>query len=326
MERRLKHSVREGIGMEEDLSPEQQQQLEAFRERLERFKARNVPAKDRAELHAGFREITTLMEELYEMAGDAAKERGTDVLAVLQFLEKVTSGDPARAAEAHDQLLGNKSFKHFVAKRIFANIPSQLSDSAIDDLKEKFRSLPEADRRQALYLQKLTLTDDAFGVVVRGHVLIENALQACIYAYVPNPADLYRKLEMFFSQKIGLAHMLGVIDRDEKLILDQFNRLRNKLAHYGRGTQNEAPDFHLTEEHERQLWESFIKIPSMGGDWPEYDGSTFPTHLRYIVMQLYFTFNGRAKDLAKRKLAPNCRRADARRGFRNAELYHQALD
>jgi hypothetical protein len=295
---------REDVAIEDELTAEQQQRLAALRGRVEAFKSRGGPAKDRAELHTGFREINAIFEEFYDLAGDSAKERAADILPIFQFLENVTSADPAVAADAREKLLSSKSLKHFIAKRIFASIPSQLSESAITELKDKFRGLQETDRLQTLYLQKLALTDDAFGIVVRGHVLIENALQACIYAYVPNPADLYRRLEMFFSQKIRLAHMLGIISADEKLVLDMFNRLRNQLAHYGHGTQSEAPDFHLTAEHERPLWEQFIKAPSMGGDWPEYDASIFPTHLRYIVMQLCFTFSGRAKDLEERKLSP----------------------
>lgn len=290
--------------MEDQVSPEQQQRLEALQERMERFKKRDMLAKDRAELHAGFQEITSILEELYDLAGDSVKGRAADVLAIMRFLKKATSGNPAEAAEASNDLLRIKSFKHFVAKRLFTDIPSRLGEAAIQELKSQFEGLPEADRRQTLYLQKLALTDDAFGIVVRGHVLIENALQACIYAYVPNPVDVYRKLELFFSQKIRLAYMLGVVSVEEQLILDRFNGLRNKLAHYGRGTHSKAPDFHLTAEHERALWVEFTKVTSMGGDWAPYDPSIFPTHLRYIVMHLYFTLGGRAKELRKRKLAP----------------------
>jgi len=187
-------------------------------------------------------------------------------------------------------------------KRVVESLPTMAPDVAA--AKERFAKLSEREQRQALYLQRFVLTDDAFGIMVRGHVLIESALQRCIYAYVSSPRDLYDKMEMFFQRKLQLARMLDLIDDGELQILSDFNELRNRLAHLTGSIGDQAPAFHFTSGHEKWLWRKFIANPSMSSGWPEYDDSQFPLYLRYVVMHLYLLLNNRADRLKTKKLQP----------------------
>lgn len=278
--------------------------LSELKARIECLKTKTGPAKDEGELRSTFREMVSLLEDLQAMAGVHADEELKTIVKGLQAFEKIISGDSTKATQGVEQLFGIPSFKRFIFDKVFSNMPTALDKDAVEKVRGEFAALPEVEQNQAMYLQKLVLTDDAFGIIVRGHVLIENALQSCIYAYVPDPIDLYAKLELFFSQKIRLAQMIGVISSDEASILAKFNALRNKIAHHGKGIANPQPDFQLTPEHERLLWEAFTQNPSMAGAWPPYDTSKFPTHLRYIVMHLWVVLNTRKHELAKRKLRP----------------------
>lgn len=200
--------------------------------------------------------------------------------------------------EAFEKLVSPDGLRQLIFEMIAEKLPdAPVPESAVEAVRAKLLGMSDQELRQFLYLQRVVLTDDAFGIIVRGHVLIENALQACIYAYVPNPVDLYRKLEMFFAQKIRLAYMLGVIDDNERRMLNHFNKLRNDIAHFGEGVENDAPDFHLTAKEEESLWRKFVANKSMGGKWPSYDASKFPRYLRYVVMYLYVALSARANEL-----------------------------
>ena len=130
-------------------------------------------------------------------------------------------------------------------------------------------------------------------------MLIENALESCILAYVPNQMDLYEDFDMMFSRKIKLAHMLGIIDAEERRVLERFNKTRNSIAHAKSGTK---PAQRITQKDEESLWNSFIaKLPAQA-IWPKYDGSKFPAFLRYLIVYLYTTLHSRAEALKDKRL------------------------
>ncbi len=181
---------------------------------------------------------------------------------------------------------------------------AQFSDEQLNDARQKIPELSPDQRRQTRFLRALVLTDDAFGIVLRGHVLVENAIEACIYQYLPNP-QLLKKLNIFFSKKIRLAFMLGIISKDERDILNALNVLRNKVAHFeGDVLAEKSPDFVVTADDERALWSEFAHNPAMCGEWPEYERNKFPLFLRYFVVHLYVYFDNRARRLRQRRLPP----------------------
>lgn len=207
-----------------------------------------------------------------------------------------------------------------VTKMVQDTPNAQPHAGATAELRAILEALPEAEQRQALYLQKLVLTDDAFGIILRGHVLIENTLQACIYAYVPEPVDLYGKLELFARQKIDLAYMLGIVSKDERALLGSFNALRNKLAHFDKGTKYQSPDFQFTAKDEEKLWKEFVTNPAAAGEWPPYDAAKFPRHLRYIVSHLYLMLSERWARVEAKRLTPvheTVVLSETERSFRN---------
>lgn len=263
------------------------------------------------QLLADFQKLKARGDEPWSGAG-VAKERLAEFRSLLQGLYDIHDDEKDRTSiqeviatlsQVEDLLDPNKRAA-MLLKRLSEPSAIKPDSEGLDQARAAFLAKPAQEQRQFLYLQRLALTDDAFGVIVRGHVLIENALQACIYAYVPHPADLYRKLELFFAQKVRLAHMLGIITRDESRILLEFNELRNQIAHFGKGTEHSSPDFLLTPEREEELWLKFVGNPAMKADWVEYDRSKFPLHLRYIVMHLYLVLSSRIDRLASKKLSP----------------------
>lgn len=233
-----------------------------------------------------FRAFFEDLEQIYETEEDKARVR--EVIGAFQSV--LDWLDPVKRIE-------------LILERIMEQVSSTpLDPEALEKARVAFRAMDPDQKDEALYLQRLVLTDDPFGIVVRGHVLIENSLEDCIYSYVPQPVDLFRDLEMFFAQKLLLARMIGVISDSEYNILKAFNKLRNDVAHNARKGSRKAVAFHVTPDREKTLWQEFVSNPAMKGKWPEYDKSKYPIHLCYIVTHLYFILNARAETLKTRQL------------------------
>jgi hypothetical protein len=176
-----------------------------------------------------------------------------------------------------------------------------------DDFLERFGAMSAKERASVEYVLRVIESEDAFGVVVRGHVLLETALDSCIYSYVPNPMDLFGKLELFFSKKVRLAVMLGIISSDEAMLLKTLNTLRNDLAHAKRRFPDVSPpDFKLTWKREKEIWSEFIRNKAVKGEWPEYDKEKFPKYLRYIYIRVYLLLAQRESLLKERRLTSIC--------------------
>jgi hypothetical protein len=202
-----------------------------------------------------------------------------------------------------ENALSAEGIQRILLEKVIAESPKTLFPAeAAEKLREAIAGMTDAEQRQFAYLRLFAATEDAFGIIVRGHVMLESMIQSCIYAYVPNPLDLYSKLEMFFAQKVNLAFMLGIIDNHEKQILKDFNNLRNRIAHIGGDVGAEGPDFSLTPEDEEALWKKFVANPSVGGAWMPYDKTEFSQYIRYIVMALYIMLSERHEKLKTRRL------------------------
>jgi len=172
-----------------------------------------------------------------------------------------------------------------------------------DDFLDRFGAMSAKERAGVEYILRMIESEDAFGVVVRAHVLLETALDSCIYSYVPNPMDLFDELELFFSKKVKLAVMLGIISSDEAKLLRTLNSLRNDLAHAKRRFPDvSSPDFKLTWQREKTIWAEFIRNESVKGEWPEYDKDKFPQYLRYIYIRVYLLLAQRESLVKERRL------------------------
>ena len=115
--------------------------------------------------------------------------------------------------------------------------------------------------------------------------------------------DLFRELELFFSKKVKLAVMLGILSSSEAKLLKALNTLRNDLAHTKRRFPDVSPpDFKLTWRHEKAIWSEFIRNEAVKGEWPVYDKDKFPQHLRFIYIRVYLLLAQRESLLKERRL------------------------
>lgn len=102
----------------------------------------------------------------------------------------------------------------------------------IEKLKEALTYLFEEEDEQILAVKhsddfkKFT---DIEGVIIRGHILIEQNLNRSIELTVLLK-DEYNADKFSFAQKVQIANMLG-ITRDFKIELNALNKLRNQIAH-----------------------------------------------------------------------------------------------
>lgn len=185
----------------------------------------------------------------------------------------------------------------------FDRLNEQLLKADIDEKsflesKQQLEKAGAYDRREFEHLANLIATQDALGVLLRGHVLIEASIEDLLLGYFAHDVDLFGDLELFFKSKVNLARSLGLISEIEEKFLLQLNRTRNKLAHRTRGKG--TPRFLLDAAEEKLLWQDFVA--SFGGNWPTYDAEKFPQFLKYICVCLKMRFDARASDLMPDKL------------------------
>lgn len=177
----------------------------------------------------------------------------------------------------------------------------ELEATTVDAALTAFDKLADDKKQQLQYMLSMIATEDAFGVVVRGHVLVENTLDSCIYAAVPKPRDLFKDLRLFGIEKIRLAQMLGVLSSDEENMLTTLNALRNKVAHVRRQFPEIAePDFEVKPKDERDIWLQFVGNISKVAGWPKYREEDFPLNLRYVYLHLYLVLSRRVDLISER--------------------------
>jgi hypothetical protein len=235
-----------------------------------------------------------------------------DIRALTEASRKAHGGEKDAEYESSlekfnklEELLDPQKRLILLVRGIRDHATAGLDTKAVDTAIKAYHDSPDDTKRQIRYMLRMIGTQDAFGVVVRGHVLIENMLDTCIYEYAQNPMDLFNEIGLFGAQKIKLACMLGVIDTHEQQILLALNTLRNKVAH-GRHRFPDVgdPDFELAWSDEKSLWSKFTNNEAMSGEWPAYSKDNFPEYLRYIYLHVYSILSSRSAALAKHKLKP----------------------
>ncbi len=73
-------------------------------------------------------------------------------------------------------------------------------------------------------------SEDELGLLLRGHLYIENELVKIIEAHMPHP-EKFDIAAINFPKKIYLAAAMGILSEEEVEPYIFFNKLRNKLAH-----------------------------------------------------------------------------------------------
>lgn len=237
-----------------------------------------------------FRTLRLLITELREIREASADPEFTEWAQKVLRLEQLL--DPGQR------------FK-LIAETLHKNFAPRSTPEQIEAMREAFRKLGSHQKRQARYMLRMMGTEDSFGVVVRGQVLLENTLDSCLYAYVPNPMDLFAELDMFARQKIRLAHMLGIISKAEQDILSAVNTFRNKIAHPQRRFPDRVdPDYEVTDGAARNLWSVFTHNEAVGGEnWPEYDDAHRASFMRYIYLHLYLMLEHRLRGLEEKRIS-----------------------
>ena len=257
-----------------------------FRDSLDSL--REGPKDPKAAIDA-FRGIISFIELLREIRGAEPDAEFTKFRDHFQMLGDIL--DPERRPKVVANILREKVF-------------ADPTTSDFEPILKGYHELPEGNQKQIRYMLQMVSTEDAIGIILRGSVLIEATLDECIYAYVPNPYDLFSEIRMFADNKIRLAHMLGIITKSEKEILEALNGLRNKIAHtHNKPGDSNSPGIDLTWAEEKSYWSLFQEKGAMGAGWPEYDKDAFPRAFRRIFFGTYMALSYRAGSLAEKRLS-----------------------
>jgi hypothetical protein len=79
------------------------------------------------------------------------------------------------------------------------------------------------------YAKEFTKFSDIEGIIIRGHILIEQSINRSIELTVLTKNE-YNADRFSFAQKVQIGNMLG-ISGDFKTELNSLNKLRNQIAH-----------------------------------------------------------------------------------------------
>ncbi|WP_026478306.1 hypothetical protein [Alkaliphilus transvaalensis] len=101
-----------------------------------------------------------------------------------------------------------------------------------------------------------TETEDLMGIILRGHLFIENELMTLISNVLVNPSKI--KLP-YFSNKLDAAFSLGIIEEQWYGAFKKLNKVRNNYAHDLRYEFSENDYEDLVSTLSKDAKEEFIK-------------------------------------------------------------------
>lgn len=94
--------------------------------------------------------------------------------------------------------------------------------------KEQYRKQLDEYKQTIKEFMSYTISEDFMGIILRGHLFIENELSTLIRNVLINPS----KIDLpYFSTKLDAAFSLGVIDEQWYGAFKKMNKVRNKYAH-----------------------------------------------------------------------------------------------
>ena len=149
----------------------------------------------------------------------------------------------------------------------------------------QFRTSRSFDKVDALFTEHMQ-TGDLLGLVLRGHLWIEAALNGLIDRSMRDPSQL-DAARLSFVQRVALTAALGLISSTEAGVIRKINSLRNRLAHNLESA--------VTESDQKDLvatCDDYIKylagIKSDGG---------FPEGIHAIISTIVIVLHSRADSL-----------------------------
>jgi len=180
--------------------------------------------------------------------------------------------------------------------RKLASLDIEVTQEQLAEIRARIEASSAREKGEYKHVFALTTTSDPLGTMLRGHVLLENEVEGCINAYLARPLDLYKKLEVFFDQKLRLARSLGIISDAEYALLKRVNVIRNNLAH------PQDKQYTFSQGEEKSLWDQFTAVPTLAGNWPEYRPGEDLRWLKLILVGTYSMLSNRKELLEKRRL------------------------
>ena len=187
----------------------------------------------------------------------------------------------------------------FIMKQVLIKLASADTEPTaemIEQVRATFDKTDVVDKSEVRHFLHLLMTEDPLGIMLRGHVLVENALDQCLAAAFVNPQRLHDDLKMFYAEKVKLAFALGLISDNERRLLNGLGSVRNALVHYEANTKKTKPRYFMTAVEEGRLWRQFRDL-EIRGPWPEYDQATFPSHLKIMLTGLFMLLATRSQKI-----------------------------
>jgi hypothetical protein len=176
-------------------------------------------------------------------------------------------------------------------------LDGSVDGSRLAEARAQIERMSDEGRRDMRDVATVTSTGDVVGALVRGHGLVEAALERCILAAVRNPpASLRAELGVDCDGKIKLARMLGVVSAREADVLTHLTTVRNHAAHPREGGRVRKP---YDAGAERVLWRMFVAAePFADGGWERHDAAAFPAATTRCIVALWLLLGRRADLLA----------------------------
>lgn len=231
-------------------------------------------------------------------------------VAAFKQQESPPSEETERFLEAEETLAQIKKLllalpflRHKMIARGLAEMDPPVS--AGEPLEQVRRALAAEDvhgKAETEHLIAMLSTDDPLGIMLRGHVLVENALDLIMSRYLARPMNLHDELQLYFAGKVKLAYGLGILSEPEKEMLKIINKKRNRLVHEEPAELRSRPRYTFTISEEREVWTRFRDTIGKVGPWPEYDQAKFPLYLKIAVLGTAFRLTKRSNDIRDHKL------------------------
>lgn len=128
-----------------------------------------------------------------------------------------------------------KKWPVFIIKRVLiklAEAETETTPEMLNQVRVAFAKSDVVNRSEIKHFLNLLTTDDPLGIILRGHVLIENELDKCIVSSFIHPQRLHDDLKLFYAEKVRLAFALGLINEKERVMLNSLGKVRNGLVHH----------------------------------------------------------------------------------------------
>lgn len=186
--------------------------------------------------------------------------------------------------------------------RIYAEIEPEITADTLANVQQLLETQSLSDQAETEHFNAMLGEDEPLAILLRGHVLIENALDLVISRFLARPMNLHKELDIYFSGKVKLAYAFGILSDPERQMLTLLNRKRNSLVHQEHPELRNVPRYRFTVDEERELWTRFRETIGTIGPWPAYNGSKFPMFLKLALVTTLFRLTGRSNAIGPYKL------------------------